>query len=351
MALSFTTDPFEGPEAVLNDDISVESDDGSEGTDHGSRVSASEFDGDVNLNMPACILFLEMECHHQVTPYRGDEDGLVRVCGNKLSLCGRSHVGAVRFGTGVYKTIAGRNKFVDGIKGTCITNEEYQTILGQEAAERGRNIAEAGVLLGEGLGVEDLKPSSSEESGYQVAKPSAHFKGKFKSLPPKAASVKGGTPLMKNPKGMPAKVNLGLGMTKVAQSGARKTSGVEVQTEPRLPVSKAAVGSPDPVMETMQIMAQALGKLTHQMQDMSVVIKDLQKEDQTSKAKYEVAPPVMSDLPPSGLTGPFYAVARGLNGHQGIYGTWSECASWVQGVPGNVFQKCNTLESANEFIQ
>jgi hypothetical protein len=70
----------------------------------------------------------------------------------------------------VYKTISGRNKSVDGIGGTCITDEEYQEALRQEAADRGRNIAEAGHLLGEGFGkgsgVEELKPSSSEESGY-----------------------------------------------------------------------------------------------------------------------------------------------------------------------------------------
>jgi hypothetical protein len=69
MPLSFTTDPFEGPETVLNDDLSIESDDGSEGTGHGSNVSASEFDGDLNQDLPAHILFSEMEYRCQVTPY------------------------------------------------------------------------------------------------------------------------------------------------------------------------------------------------------------------------------------------------------------------------------------------
>jgi hypothetical protein len=128
-------------------------------------MSASDFDGDVNTNMPSCILFLEMECRRQVTPYKNDDEELVRVCGNKLGLCARNHVGAVRFGTRVNKTISGRSKFIDGVEGTCITNEEYQETLRQEAAERGRNIAEAGRLLGEGSDVEDLKPSSSKESG------------------------------------------------------------------------------------------------------------------------------------------------------------------------------------------
>jgi hypothetical protein len=287
-----------------------------------------------------------MECRRQVTPYRGDEDGLARVCGNKHGLCGRSHVGAVRFGEGVYKTIAGCNKFVDGIGGTCITNEEYQAILGHKAAERGKSIAEAGLILGEGLGMNDLKPSSSEESGYQAAQTSTYVKGKFKSPPPKVATAKEGTHPIEYATTAGGKKNLGLGMTKVAQSGVREAVGGAVKKETGVAVAKAAAGSPDPMMETMQLMAQALGKLTHQMHDMSGVIKDLQKEDKTREVQHAVTPPIPPDLPPSGLTGPFYAVARGLKGHQGIYGTWSECASWVQGVPGNVFQKCHTLETA-----
>jgi hypothetical protein len=90
-------------------------------------------------------------------------------------------------------------------------------------------------------------------------------------------------------------------------------------------------------------MTQALGNLAHQMQDMSGVIKYLQKKDKTREVQYAEAPPIPPDLRQSGLTGPFYAVARGLTGHQGIYSNWSECVSCVQGVPGSVFQKCNTL--------
>jgi hypothetical protein len=51
-----------------------------------------------------------------------------------------------------------------------------------------------------------------------------------------------------------------------------------------------------------------------------------------------------------GGTGPFYAVAWGLNGRQGVYNSWSECAAWVTGVPGNIFQKFASLQGAHEFI-
>jgi hypothetical protein len=225
-----------------------------------------------------------------------------------------------------------------------ISDEEYRETLCQE---------EAGRLLGEqGTGVEEqLKPSSSEESGYQVVKTSAYAKSRLKSPPPKGLPVKGGTPPAKIPKFVLPKPSASLGMTKVAQSGIRKVAGAPVKKETGPAVAKGAAGAPDPVMESTQLMAHALRKLTNQMQDMSVVIKDLQKEDKHHPTKAVMAPRLLPDLPPSGLTGPFYAVARGLKGHQGIYGTWSECASWVQGVPGNVFQKCSNLELANEFIQ
>jgi hypothetical protein len=51
-----------------------------------------------------------------------------------------------------------------------------------------------------------------------------------------------------------------------------------------------------------------------------------------------------------GGTEPFYAVACGMDGHQGIYNCWSECAVWVMGIPGNVFQKFASLRGAREFI-
>jgi hypothetical protein len=44
-------------------------------------------------------------------------------------------------------------------------------------------------------------------------------------------------------------------------------------------------------------------------------------------------------------------VAKGRNEHQGIYTSWSECASWVPGVPGNIHQKFGTYREAHEFIE
>jgi hypothetical protein len=209
------------------------------------------------------------------------------------------------------------------------------------------------MLLGGQGAEEDLKPSSSEESVYRAIKEEhgsasneSLAKGRFKTPPPR-----GGTPPVKSKfaarataKANPRYDGVAQGLVKTAQSGARPVPLAK-------PPPKAAA-VPDPMLATMQTLAQSLGNLNNQMQDMSKALKDLQAESKTKpKAGLKAPPPPAPyELPPSGLTGPFYAVAYGLNGHQGIYATWSKCATWVTGVPGNVFQKCSSLEEANGFI-
>jgi hypothetical protein len=145
MTISFNDDVFNGLATVAqDDDDSFGSLDGSEDSGRESRVSASEFDGDIKTERPDRILFGENECRQQVNPYKNDVEELVRICGNKFGTCARGHMGVVRFGMGVYKTLAGKgNRFIDGVGGTCISKEEYEELLGQEAVERGKSIAEA----------------------------------------------------------------------------------------------------------------------------------------------------------------------------------------------------------------
>jgi hypothetical protein len=218
-----------------------------------------------------------------------------------------------------------------------------------EAADRGRHIAEVGMSLGLEMMEEDIKPSRSEESTYKSMMEGADGSlalGRLKSPPPKGGipgiKTKFATPTPRSKGGM----DVGQGLVKTSQSGGlRKGAVVAVKPEPKAPV-------PDPMLATMQSLALTLGNLNKQMLDMSTAIKDLQHE--AKKPAPKPAPPksIPTDLPPSGLTGLFYAVAFGLNaGHQGIYGTWSECATWVTGLPGNVFQKFSTLEGGNELIQ
>jgi hypothetical protein len=108
-AISFASEIPDATTVEHNYDDSLDTDNGSEGSDHGSKVSASEYDGDL-ANMPSMILFMELECRRQVTNYKSNWDGLVRVCGNRFGSCTRNHMGAIRYGMGVYQTVAGRNK-------------------------------------------------------------------------------------------------------------------------------------------------------------------------------------------------------------------------------------------------
>jgi hypothetical protein len=85
-----------------------------------------------------------------VTPYKNDTAELVRVCGNIFGTYTRGHMGVVRFNEGIYKTFAGKgNRFIDGMGGTCISKEEYDELLGQEAAEGTRKEYRGG---GSGIG-------------------------------------------------------------------------------------------------------------------------------------------------------------------------------------------------------
>jgi hypothetical protein len=153
MPVAFTAaNKFGGPDPVGgDDDESYGSFAGSEDSGHESRVSASEFDGDIGAEMPDKIIFSDNECQRQVAPYKSDKATLIRVCGHKESVCTRNHVGVDVFSAGVYQTVAGRgNKFIDGVAGTCISIEEHEAEMRMEAAACGKSIAEAGMSLAMG---------------------------------------------------------------------------------------------------------------------------------------------------------------------------------------------------------
>jgi hypothetical protein len=67
MTISFNDDVFNGLTTVApDDDDSLGSLEGSEGSGHDSRGSASEFDGDIKTERPDRILFSDGECRRQV---------------------------------------------------------------------------------------------------------------------------------------------------------------------------------------------------------------------------------------------------------------------------------------------
>jgi hypothetical protein len=95
MPVAFTTNPFPSPDTVSgDDDESYGSFAESEDSGRGSRVSVSEFEGDIGAEMPYKILFSESECRRKVAPYKSDKATSTRVCGHKDGVCTRNHVGA-----------------------------------------------------------------------------------------------------------------------------------------------------------------------------------------------------------------------------------------------------------------
>jgi hypothetical protein len=346
-ALSFSNEIPDATTIGHDDDDSLGSDEGSEASDQGSKVSASEYDGDL-ADMPSKILFTELECRRRVTNYKNDPEDLIRVCGNRFGSCSRSHVGATRYGAGVYQTVAGRNRFVDGQGGTCISNEEYQEMLRVENLVRNQDMAAAGRALGarntpDAKGTKgrmlDTPPSvvRGRMGGKDENRTGGFIKGRFKTPPPKV-----------DPK---ASVSAAKGGGTVAAASFLKPAppGVRKGGPGGAAIKPAAAIEPDPMLETMQNLAMTLGSLSTQMKDMQTEIKNLK-----AAPPPKVYPPAETEYaepPPSVATGPFYAIAYGRDGHQGVYGSWSECAGLVTGVPGNVFQKFSTLEAATEFVR
>jgi hypothetical protein len=316
--------------------------------------------------MPDKILFSESECRRQVAPYKSDKTTLIRVCGHKDGVCTRSHVGANLFSIGVYQTVAGGgNTFIDGIAGTCITIEAHEAELRSEAADRGWSIVEAGMSLAMGtLDGEDIQASGSEESDYRKAQGAD-----VKPIGTKAkALLVSPTARTKSPRPMgarfptpPAKtktVGVELGMQKTAQGGLKQAPGsVPIKVKPT-PFVKPEL-KPDPMVMALQQLTVAFGSMDQQFKGMNQSLQELQHRAHEQEGKLERELLVMKKVALSsktttpmhmnpGGTGPFYAVASGLNGHQGVYNSWSECAAWVAGVPGNVFQTFASLQGAHD---
>jgi hypothetical protein len=289
MPVAFTANPFEGPTTVGGDDEdSYGSFAGSKDSGRESRVSASEFDGDIGAEMPDKILFSESECRRQVAAYKNDSPSLTRVCAHKAGVCTHNHIGADRFDAGIYQTVAGRgNKFIDGIAGTCITEEEYEAELRSEAADRGHSIAEAGMPLATGVLGEEIEATESEESDYRKAqsinvKPTvAKAKVRLVTPPPRSKSPKSFAARFPTPSGKSKGVNLGAGMVKTAQSGLKPAPTAQGKTK------KSVEVKPDPMVMAIQQLTAAFGNLDQQFKGMSHSLQELQVRADDHEAKVE----------------------------------------------------------------
>jgi TolA-binding protein len=109
------------------------------------------------------------------------------------------------------------------------------------------------------------------------------------------------------------------GLEKTAQSGLREPKKAAVKTEKGTAKKETEV---DPMILVVQQLAKTLGNLDTQMKLMHSSIEELQgqakKEATRTKESATVTEPNMEQQGRN-LVGPFYAVARGQEGHQGIY--------------------------------
>jgi hypothetical protein len=109
------------------------------------------------------------------------------------------------------------------------------------------------------------------------------------------------------------------------------------------------------MLMTMQQQTTTLASMHAQMTTLSATVSGL--KDHERKEPREGAMGSHGNLraktstPGTGATEPFYAVAQGAGGHQGIYLHWSGTSPWVSGVPENVHQKFHSQEEAQRFIE
>jgi hypothetical protein len=394
MPVSFNNGPNVGPTTLNDDDDSSVGTAGTTVSDQDSRVSASEYAGTVNANVPEWLMFTEAACRKQVKPYRGDAAELMRVCGNGSAQCNRAHSGVTRFGEGWYKTILGHGgRFVDGVVGTCLSQTDYEAKMAAEGVARSQGVSEAGESLSK---VEDLglKLSSSEESGYRMAKTGDERLPALprRKNPPRGAAV----PTVKDevawpalpkrttpPKGVVANdPSWGSVLQARAQTGVRdkktpdkKTPEFQgLPTETKVPAALPIKKDPKPVTDvkppavdvnhamlfTMQQLTSTLANMQNEMMTLRSTVGELRHEavarDDPAPYRATQHPPAVTPEKPSGFHaemegGPFYAVAKGAGGHQGIYRQWSEASQWVNNIPGNVHQKFHSFAAAQAFIE
>ena len=147
MTISFTNQEEDPPAVETIDDLFESEDEDDPGEDE-SRVSASEFDGDL-AELPDRMLFGEEECG-AIFGLPSDKGTFLRVCGCSVATCKRDGHKAARLTNrakpGSYETIRSR-KFVDGKLETWVPAEEYEADMEARKKEQARELEEAAALL------------------------------------------------------------------------------------------------------------------------------------------------------------------------------------------------------------
>ena len=174
MPISFTNQEEDFPYVETVTDAIESEDEDDEHGDEDSRVSASEFDGDLAA-LPDRMLFGTEECG-AIFGLSSDKGAFLRVCGCNLATCKRDGHRASRLSNrakpGSYVTTRSR-KFVDGKLETWVPIEEYEAAQQLRRQEQAHELVEAAALLNKARSPTssnaDYSPSGSEEEAYSFA--------------------------------------------------------------------------------------------------------------------------------------------------------------------------------------
>jgi viroplasmin and RNaseH domain-containing protein len=366
------TDPEEPlyVSTVEDNDESVEDDDDDDDVE--SRISASDFEGNLS-DIPKRMLFGMEECG-AIFVLPSDNGAFVRICGCKAKDCHREGHRTTRLtGDGLgkpgsYETVRSR-KFVDGKLETWIPVEEYEADLYAAKAKQKQDLSEAASFLQARSpeGSKAFSPTGSEEDAYDSAFGDSNRKPwASKELLPspitgdeKPVIREGGKPTPK----VLLKPHPGL---KVEQ-GRRKEV---VSSKGRIPLEDSKEKDLKPEESMMELMAGVRDSLKAVAGGMAA----LQQGQLSSQATLEPKPAVRVDAgglrfmqgkirmgssqsPASMIqdgrtdAGEWYAVAKGKEGASGVFDSYEDAKNLVYRVSGAVWKKFKFYEDAWMYVQ
>jgi viroplasmin and RNaseH domain-containing protein len=356
MPISFT-EPENEPILAATEYDEESEEENEEDDDADSRVSASEFDGDLST-IPKRMMFGEDECG-AIFSLSSDNGAFMRVCGCNINSCLRDGHRTARLtseGTGKpgsYETVRSR-KFVDGKVETWIPVEVFEAELRVAKAKQDQALHDAGSFLKErtpeaGKGT---SPTLSEDDAYASA---------YGRHPPWAMT----SPGVMDRKPAPKELVKAFGNEKVKKDSKER---VVPPTAPpgvggtKEEVSQVAIAS---MMELMAGVRDSLKEVAGGMQELRkdrerVAATIPMKDERTEGGWKPLGGKVsfgLSQSPGSFLqegrtdSGEWYAVAKGKDGACGVFDNYEEAKGLVYRVSGAVWKKFKFYEDAWKYLQ
>ncbi len=366
--------------ATVADAVESEDEDEEHGDDE-SRVSASEYGGDLAA-LPDRMLFGEEECR-AIFGLSSDKEAFLRVCGCNLAACKREGHRASRLTNrakpGSYVTTRSR-KFVDGKLETWVPLEEYEANQQLRKQEQAHELVEAAALLNKARSPTgsnaDYSPSGSEEEAYSFAAGKAGVGGRNVNLAHDAFSPERWD-RKKSSDEMPALLEREAGSQEDLKSEqdtwkqeGKVVSPVEKTGDPTTQemdskiMMKAMMGLMSGVNNSLQAVAGGMKEMQDERRILKqegeggVHSKEKARKEWNSETGDELKYPMgMSKSPRHWVKEArdshceWYAVAKGRDGASGVFESYEEAKDLVYRVSGAIWKKFKTYDDAWMYIQ